>query len=261
MPGRSLLVAASCCLLVPAAGFAAPPPSAGLLTLDPAAARGLAQTLRGAVLQLLPNPLYDATTNWGHTRDVVVGLRWHGLRAEATRSPRNDGLWRKVRVIALNLPQSLVFDLRDVRQTPDQRLTFTVLLALDMHVDVEQQRWQAGVRLYSTRVEARLRAKLRLDCAVDVRLEAKGEGLPDAVFRLHVLRADANYDNLVVDHAAGVGGTTARLLGEAVRSGIRRFDPAVERGLLARADAAIVRAGENREVRVSLSKLLPGPVR
>jgi hypothetical protein len=71
-----------------------------------------------------------------------------------------------------------------------------------------------------------------------------------------VLQADLNYDHLVVEHMAGVGGDAAKVLGEAVYATVRGLRPSLERNLLAKANAAIVKAGDTREVRVSLLSLL-----
>ncbi|HZT80272.1 MAG TPA: hypothetical protein VFA26_08625, partial [Gemmataceae bacterium] len=79
-------------------------------------------------------------------------------------------------------------------------------------------------------------------------------------------KADLRYDNLVVEHVAGVGGELAKLIGDAFHGGLTQWRPALERELLARADAAIVRAADTKEVRVNLAglfakkgKLTPGP--
>jgi hypothetical protein len=262
---RLPFAAAGLLLLLPAPGGATPPARASADPVPPlgaGSARVLAGALRAALLQMLPSPLYQASPGWGETREFKTGLKLTGrglqTRLESVWSPRNHGRWRKVSLTALNLPDSLAFDLRDLRQPAPDRLAFTVVLALDVRADIEQQRWQAGTRLYATDVRARLRAKLKLDCEAEVVLNSKDGALPDLVCRLRVTRADVDYDNLVVEHVGGVGGTPARLLGEAVRSGVRRFAPDVERGLLDRAGAAVARAAGTREVCVSLDRLVKG---
>jgi hypothetical protein len=101
-----------------------------------------------------------------------------------------------------------------------------------------------------------MRVKLTLCCEATAKLEPGGSVLPDAVFRLRVLAADLRYDNFVTEHAAGVGGEAAKLLGEAVKDGIEQLHPSLERHLLEKADAALVKAGDTKEVRVSVMKLL-----
>ncbi len=66
------------------------------------------------------------------------------------------------------------------------------------------------------------------------------------------------YDNLVVEHVAGVGGEAAKLIGDAVKKGLDQWHPSLERELLAKADAALVKAGDLKEVRVSLASLFKG---
>ena len=57
-----------------------------------------------------------------------------------------------------------------------------------------------------------------------------------------MLRSDLKYDNVVVEHTAGVGGSAAKMIGEAVHRALTRHRPSLERELLARANAAIVQA-------------------
>src|SRR5262249_43815319 len=116
--------------------------------------------------------------------------------------------------------------------------------------------WHSGRRTYSGSIRARLRIKLTLHGEATARLDAGDGILPDAIVRLRVLQAESGYDNFVVEHIAGLGGEAAKLLGDAARGSFKQWRPAMERELLARADAAIVKAGDTKEVRVSLSKLL-----
>ena len=120
----------------------------------------------------------------------------------------------------------------------------------------DHQKWDEGLKLWDSTLRARLRVKLRLRCEATARLETNGTLLPDAVLRLRVVQADVRYDNLVVEHVAGIGGAGARLLGEAARGRLREVKPSLERDLLTKADAAIVKAGDTKEVRVRLADLL-----
>src|SRR5262249_53444348 len=108
---------------------------------------------------------------------------------------------------------------------------------------------------------ARCRAALVLKCEVANRLESKpGSLLPDVVFRLRATEAQLFYDNLVVEHTAGVGGDAARLLGDAVIDTVKRVKPDLERDLLAKANAAIVKGADTKDVRVSFDAILKGQI-
>jgi hypothetical protein len=238
-----------------------------ILTLPglPAAARpegnkaALAGPLRELLVKSLPTPLYEASWDWGRTAHVTTGIKWVGkgldVHPQATKGDRNDGTWKKVRITAENLP-GLVFELRNIQHSEPERTTFDVFLAFDSRVEYEQQKWKAGLRLYSGSVRARLRLQMALNCELVTRLEWNSNFAPDAVFRLQVARSNVTYDHLVVEHIAGVGGDLAKLLGEAVQHGIRRWHPSLERNLLAKANAAIEKAGDTKEVRIGLGSLL-----
>jgi hypothetical protein len=219
----------------------------------------LAGALRGYLIKAMPTPLYEDTRHWGLQKPVRE-VKWRGkgvhVHPEKIEVMKNDGRWWKVRVTGERLPDTLIFDLRDARQIESGRMTFTAFLSFDTHVDYDKQIWHSGTRTYSSSIRARLRVKLTLHCEATARLDGSSGLLPDAVFRLRVLQAESGYDNFVVEHIAGLGGEAAKLLGDAARNSIQQWRPSMERELLAKLDAAIVKAGDTKEVRVSLSKLL-----
>jgi hypothetical protein len=187
------------------------------------------------------------------------------LKPEVIKGEKNQGDWRKVRVTTPNLPDNLIVDLRNVHPAEPGRMTFTVFLAFDARVEYQHQKWEAGVRLYSTSARARMRVKATLDCELTSRMEPSNLLLSDFVFRIRVSKSDLRLENVVLEHAAGIGGEGAKLLGDAVKRSLREWHPSLERELLAKANAAIVKAGDTKEVRLSLMNLmknqglLPGP--
>jgi hypothetical protein len=216
--------------------------------------------LRELLVQFLPVTLYESSPGWGNGAQVPNGVKWpgHGLRRrpEVRYDLKQDGTWRHVRLTADNLAQSLIFSITDLKYTDDGRLTFATAAWFDVRVQFEQQQWKSGVRLYAAGARARFRVKLALACEATLRLEATGALLPDVVVRLRVTGSNVAYDHLVVEHLAGVGGTGARWLGELVRSTVHELRPSLERRLLDRANAAILKAGDSREVRLSVDSLL-----
>jgi hypothetical protein len=226
---------------------------------DAAPTAALAASLRGLLLESLPTPLYEDASHWGKQQLVAGRTRWRGkgihVHPEVEQVLKNDGRWWKVRVTACRPADSLALDLRDFQRPELGRLLFTAFLATDADVELERQTWRQGVRFYSGSVRARLRVRLTLRCEAVTRVEG-GKLLPTAVFRLRVLQSDLGYDHFVVEHIAGVGGDAAKLLGQTAHATLQRLRPSLERNLLSKANAAIVKAGDTKEVRVSLLGLL-----
>lgn len=237
-----------------------PAPVANLLPwLDAKSPDALAGILRQVLIEAMPTPLYEQSHNWGHTTHVAHAIHWQRqgilMRPKVVKTPRNDGTWKKIRVDALHPRDTLVLDIRDVVFPEPLRMTFGAFLAFDARANYEHFVWESGIRLWSGSVRARFRVKLHLDCEASARMEV-GEGLlPDVVFRMHATKAHLHYDNLVVEHVPGIGGTTARLVGEGAQEMIRLLRPNLERQLLEKANAAIVRSVDTREVRVSLNNI------
>jgi hypothetical protein len=262
MAWKQVLSAALLACLIPAAQAGAPKLDAGAAAslLDASSTAALAGNLRAVLLDAMPHPLVEDDSHWGGQRLVVDGLTWRarGLRvkAEVRKALRNDGKWWKVKASGARLPDTLIVDLRDVRQIEPGKTTFTAFVSFDARVEYDQQNWDRGVRLYSGSVEAKLRLNLAVRCEATTKLEPNGTFLPDAVFRLRVTEAKLGYDHFEVDHIAGVGGELAKLIGDAARDGVEQWHPSLERNLLQKADAAIVKAGDTKEVRLSVMKLL-----
>ena len=232
-------------------GAAAPPPGK---RIDPGAALGalgessaaasLAVNVRALLLTVLPEPLFEDSKNWGLRKKGPLG-RVH-----------NDGRWWKVRLSAVNPKDTLILDIRDLVKHGKGRSTFNVFIACDVRVVLDRQTWKAGARLYSGSMRARLRVRATLACEVLTRV-VPGKGLfPDTTFRLRVLGSQLAYDNVVVEHTAGVGGEAAKVLGDAVLGTLKQVKPSLERRLLEKANAAVVKAGDTREIKLGLSSLV-----
>lgn len=220
-----------CTLLVASVTAAAPPDR------TPA---NLEASLRDLLLQSLPAPLFEDTKHWGRKARGPLGKQ------------KNDGRWWKLRIDPRDPARTLVVLVRDVKQVGTGRKTFNLRVSMPAVIQFEQQVWKYGLRLYSGSTRARAWLHLVLVCEVTTRLENKGGLLPDLVVRMRVLKSDFRYNDLVVEHTAGVGGDGARLLGEGVIETVKRIRPSLERNLFEKANAAILKAGDSRDVRISL---------
>jgi hypothetical protein len=220
-----------------------------------ASLQALADGLRPFLIEAVPSPLFEKSYNWGKQSMSFHGIKWRGLEPRVVKAPRNDGTWRKVKVTAWNLPHFLTLKAYDLQQVDAERQTFKVYLSFRAIVDYEQQNWESGVRLYSGSVKANLRLHALLECENHMRFENGKSLLPDVVMRMRVVKATVKYDDLNVDHIAGLGGSAARVLGDAVHDVVKTIRPSLEESMLARANAAIVKAADTREVRISLGKL------
>src|SRR5437763_16639625 len=103
---RRMLFAAA--IIVSGAASAAPP----IPLLAGSAKDELAGDLRGLLLNNLPTPLYEKENNWGHqamVRRRHVEGKLGDLHVEVTHVPKDDGVWKKVRVEAVNPAETLVF--------------------------------------------------------------------------------------------------------------------------------------------------------
>ena len=222
---------------------------------DPAEVRALEATLRDLLVKNVPDPLVQSAQGWGRQEWGRGGPR---LRVEPVMGARNDGHWRRVAVRVPN-PAAVAVGITEAAYPEPGKTTFTAMIGADCDIKFEQQLWRNGRRLYSGETRGRCRAAVLLKCEATSRTEAKPGGLlaiPDVVFRVRVTEAQLFYENLVVEHTAGVGGDAAKIIGETVIDAVKKFKPDLERDLLAKANAAIVKAADTKDVRLSLGGLL-----
>ncbi|MGF1582119.1 MAG: hypothetical protein ACFCD0_22565 [Gemmataceae bacterium] len=238
--------------------FQAPKASEVLPLLQAGSPDALEGPLRTVILKHLPTPLYEASPGWGRTRMVAHALKWKRrgifLRPKIYKTPRNHGAWKKYRLLGHNLNDTLLLDIRNVKFSQPLTMHFTVFLSFDARAEYYHHQWNSGVRIYAGSVKAKLRAKAYLDCVATAHLEKGKSWIPDAVFQAKVVRAHLAYDNLRVYHVPGFGGSAARIIGEAFHGALKQWHPSVERRLLAKGNAAIVRAADTKEIRVNMGR-------
>jgi hypothetical protein len=193
---------------------------------------------------------------------VPNGIRWERsgllLKPHKIEKLKNDGLWRKIRVDAENPEQNLQIHVKNVQQPAKGVMTFELIATMKTKIKVEQQLWESGVRLYSGETRARCQPVLHLKCESTSKIVKTGGLIPDMIFRMRVLDAKLSYQGLVVEHTLGVGGDAAKLLGNAAHDMLTFIKPSLERKMLEKANASIVKAGDTKEVRLSLGKLFEG---
>ena len=231
--------------------------------LDAAEVRALEKTLRELLLKNLPDPMVKSDRGWGEQKEAIVRTNFlkegSRLRSEAVKGMRNDGTWRRVSIRAANPEQSLGLGITELAFPEPGRAVFTAMLGVDCDIKFEQQIWHNGLRLYSGETRGRCRTAVLLKCEASSRTESKpGSFIPDLVFRVKVTDAQLFYEKLTIEHTAGLGGDAAKLLGELVLETVKQARPDLERDLLNKANAAIVKAADTKEVRVSLDALLKG---
>lgn len=220
------------------------------------AAANLTQLLQPLLLDALPPVLYEGQQNWGK-QSLVSEIHFKGIKPVIRKVPRNDGTWRKFKVTTRNLPSTFRVKLTDLRQLDADRQAFKIYLTFMLNMEMEQQHWESGVRFYAGSAKARLRLNLDLDCESTLKLDtSKSVLLPDAVFRLRVTRANVSYNELVVEHIGGLGGAAAKFIGDTLHDAVKQWRPSIERNLRDQANAAIVKAADTKEIKLSFGSWL-----
>ena len=233
---------------------AAPPPAHDT--------KELAATVRQLLVANLPEPLVEANLGWDTQREVTLGVKWEKaglvrLKPVVVKDVKNDGHWQKVHLHAKEPAKTLTVAVTNIRVPEVGKTLFDAHIGLDSNIVYEQQIWTAGKRIYSGETRARCRAELHCVVELTDKVEFKaGSLLPTITLRVRVSAANLSYKDLVCEHTLGVGGDAAKLIGKALLEVLKKVQPNTEKDLLAKANSAIVKAADTKEVRVELDKLL-----
>jgi len=202
----------------------------------------LAVALKDLFLSVLPDPLFEDAKHWGQQE--------RNLRGQM----KNHGRWWKLRIEGRRFPTGLNVRVVDLKPAGKDRQTFILVIDMNAQILLERQTWLRGVRLYSGSTRARVELHMAITCEMLTRfVTPKGALLPEVVFRLRVVDSQFRYDKLVVEHTAGVGGDAAELLGDAVISIVKQVKPSLERKLFDKAKAAVLKAGDSKELRIGIN--------
>lgn len=83
-----------------------------------------------------------------------------------------------------------------------------------------------------------------------------GSFFPNVTLTIKVTDAKLFYDKLVIDHTAGLDGEDAKSAGDFVLDLVKSVKPDLEKQLLEKANAAIMKSVGSKEIKVELDKLL-----
>ena len=246
-------------LLAPVAVAQTTPP---VKAVAPAESKTLSDSLQKLLLANLPDPLVQSDHHWGEQTEVAVGVKWEKkgvirYRPQVMKDVKNDGHWERVTVAAVDPAKTLKLTVGEARTPEAGKTLFDAVVQTDVSLKYEQQMWVMGKRLYSGETRAKCTAGVTMTVELTSRNEyAPGSRLPTVVLRVRVTEAKLSYWDLECEHTLGVDGPAAKALGKAVHEVIKKVKPDMETDLLAKANAAIVKAADTKEVRVELGSLL-----
>lgn len=229
-----------------------------------AEAAGIAKLMREMALQKMPDPLLKADDGWGKQKEFAVGkvmLRNPNRLPEAPKQLFNDGMWRRFTVTARDPAETLGIGITEMTRPTDNQMLVTINVAMDINFRMEQQLWVRGRQLYSGETRGHCKGAVQLKAKVDHKTEFKpGSLLPDVALTITTTDAKLFYDKLVIDHTAGLDGEDAKKVGDFVIDTIKTVMPDLEKQLLEKGNAAIVKAAGTKEVKLQLDKLISAGV-
>lgn len=224
----------------------------------------ISKLLRDMALEKMPDPLLQAHDGWGQQKEFAVGrilLRNPQRVPEWPRELFNDGLWRRFTISPRAPEKTFALGITDLVKPAPDTMHLTINVAMDINFKMEQQLWKRGLRLYSGETRGHCQGAVQLKVRVVSKTVPKpGSFFPDVLLTITTHDAKIFYDKIVIDHTAGLDGQPAQAIGDLVIDLIKTIKPDLERQLLEKGNAAIVKAAGTKEVKVELNKLMKSGV-
>ena len=231
---------------------------------NPEEVAAISKLMRDMTLQHMPDPLVKANDGWGKQKEFVVGkvmLRNPNKFPDAPRELFNDGLWRRFTVTARDPADTLGIGITELVRPEADKMLVTINVAMDINFRMEQQLWVRGRQLYSGETRGHCTGAVQLKAVVTHKSEFKpGALFPDIALKVTTTEAKLFYDKIVIDHTAGLDGDDAKKVGDLVVDLVKSVKPELEKELLEKANAAIVKAAGTKEVKLQLDKLMTAGV-
>ncbi len=178
------------------------------------------------VRQTLPAS-YQGDKDWGKRTRVYAGVKVDlddgRIKTKRRWKDVKHGRWVRYAVHLRDPsdPQRLNIRITHAEQGPDQRIRFAAQLDSLLDVELEQERWNLGTRLFSVSVQAKV--KLRMLVAGDVGFELDVTRIPpDLLADPRITSTELSLVDLKVDRISKIGGDVAESIGDLVKRIIRQ---------------------------------------
>ncbi|MFT5304338.1 MAG: hypothetical protein ACI814_005165 [Mariniblastus sp.] len=205
------------------------------------------------VLDSIPHQ-FEETKDWGGQTERWDGVKvWReGLKIETKRRKKkvNDGTWKKYSVQFRNSAEEFSMQVKNMRETRDEKLAFDVHFLAHLDIEGRQAKWVKGVQLYSVGVQGH--TEVRLVVSVEVEVKIGGSTFPpDLVFVPVVTEADLVVDDFRIDRVGKAGGEIAQQVGKRVREELDEKIASKKPKLLNKINAELIKNQDDLRVPIA----------
>jgi len=218
-PGFSILKKA------PTAKPSTPSPQPVLTQQEPSSADAgeeIDNLITSLVLENIPHT-FEETKDWGGQDERWDGIKFRreGLRIETKRRKKkvNHGTWKKYSAELLNPDEEFAIQLKNMRETPGEKMAFDVHFTAHLKIAGRQSKWVKGVQLYSLSAHGHTKVRLVVSMEMGVDMDIN-RFPPDLVFKPVATDADLIVDEFRLDRVGKAGGEVAQQVSKSVRSSL-----------------------------------------
>jgi len=214
--------AAVAAVLIAGAGTSLHADESPAATTPTASARGVYTQASDFITQIIRDNLPDEYIDqrkWGMQKEVRRGVRFSGklfeLKMNSRRKTLNHGTWTMYEVRLKN-PDELRVAVAHPRSQGGGRLGFDAIITARLDCVARLAEWRQGVQLIALSTDAEAAVRMRLSCAVGIKIDTK-DSLPAVGVDAEVTDAQLEMTDFRVSRISRIDGALAHELGKGLR--------------------------------------------
>jgi hypothetical protein len=184
------------------------------------AGKEIDQLVTQMVLENIPHTFEEAK-DWGGKTERWNGVKiWReGFKLETKRRTKqvNHGTWKKYSAKLLNPNEEFSIQVKNMRETEDEKVAFDVHFLAHLKIDGRQSKWVKGVQLYSFSLEGHTKVRLVVSIELGVAMDVN-RFPPDMVFQPKATDAKLLVDEFRIDRISKAGGEFAQQVSKSVQT-------------------------------------------
>ncbi len=184
------------------------------------AGKEIDQLVTKLVLESIPHT-FEETKNWGQQSERWDGVKFRreGFKIETNRRTKqvNHGTWNKYSARLLNPEEEFSIQVKNMRETVDEKIAFDVHFLAHLKIDGRQSKWVKGIQLYSFSIEGHTQVRLVVSIELGVAMDVS-RFPPDMVFQPTTTKAKLMIDEFRIDRVSKAGGELAQQVSKSARA-------------------------------------------
>jgi len=131
-------------------------------------------SLANAFARILENAIpreYEKRKDWGHTKNITVGIRADGIKLHRRKKPVKHGVWKHYKIRLIDPQETLAIQIENLHPVEGGRLAFTLAVQAKFDLWARAKVYQYGIHIIALETLGDATIDLTIDCEIGMRFQ------------------------------------------------------------------------------------------